>query len=108
MNDYYISIHAYQRMKERLGWSRKTANRMVKKITEAGVSIATVPGYLGQWGKAKQLMGDDSQYLLYGRAIFVFRDNILVTVEHAASRETALTLADRKKERLRYHIYEAA
>ena len=41
-----ISEHAYMRMKERNGWSRKAAARMIDKVYQKGLRPEQVKGYL--------------------------------------------------------------
>jgi hypothetical protein len=77
----YISDHAFKRMKERCGWSKKTALRMVEKIYENGQDISEIKGYLAPWAKQREERQNDKEYsLLYGKFVYVFSENTLVTV----------------------------
>lgn len=77
----YISDHAFKRMKERCGWSKKTALRMVEKIYKNGQDISEVKGYLAPWAKRREERQNDKEYsLLYGKFVYVFSENTLVTV----------------------------
>ena len=82
-----ITKHAYLRMKQRNGWSKKTADRMVQRVYDCGLRPEQVKGYLKAWIKAK--MNEDingNDFILYGGGVYVFRENALVTVLHAPTK----------------------
>lgn len=70
----YITDHAYERMKQRLGLGRKAANKMAQRAFERGLIGANVKGGLNLYLCGR---GDDPDEqvmkFLYGEHIFVFR-----------------------------------
>ena len=74
----FISEHAMIRMKERNGWTRKTSVRMVKKIYETGLDPKQMKGKRATWAMRHSSGNCDLRY--YGDFLYIFRDNILVTV----------------------------
>lgn len=91
MNNINITEHAYLRMKQRNGWSRKTANRMLSRIYIKGQRIDNIKGYLKVWLKAK-IANDviDGEYILYGNQVYIFRANSLITVLQTPSKRCVL------------------
>lgn len=85
---FQITEHAYCRMKQRNGWNKKTANRMVKRVYDCGQRPNQIKGYLKTWIKSKVV--EDSKgndFILYGQTIYVFREKVLITVLHTPSRK---------------------
>lgn len=83
-----ITDHAYCRMKQRNGWSRKTSDRMVARVYDKGRRPEQIKGYLKAWVRSKvdeDTYGND--FVLYGQTVYVFREKALVTVLHIPSRE---------------------
>lgn len=81
MNNIKITEHAYLRMKQRNGWSRKTADRMLNRIYNDGQRIDSIKGYLKMWIKEKiKNDPDDGEYVLYGKQVYIFRSDSLITV----------------------------
>jgi len=81
MNNIKITEHAYLRMKQRNGWSRKTADRMLNRIYNNGQRIDSIKGYLKMWIKEKiKNDSDDGEYVLYGKQVYIFRSDSLITV----------------------------
>ncbi|MCR4610575.1 MAG: hypothetical protein K5644_01630 [Lachnospiraceae bacterium] len=87
----HISEHAYKRMKERNGWNRKTANRMIKRIYINGQRPDEVKGYIKIWivHKLGQVREND-EYVLYGDYVYIFNNNVLVTSFRQPCREKVL------------------
>lgn len=80
-DNVYISNHAFDRMKERCGWNKKAALRMVEKVWEYGQDMLTIKGYLAPWIKGRiERQSDGEHSLLYGKFLYVFRENTLITV----------------------------
>lgn len=80
-----ISRHAYQRMKERNGWNHRTADRMAVKIYQKGIRAEDKKGYIGVLARKcdnyhKQRGERKSEYIIYGKQIYVFSDKVMVTV----------------------------
>lgn len=83
-NAYYsrikISTHGYERLKERNGWSRKTADRMIKKIYINGEHPNDIKGFKKQWIEKKGYYDSDyKEYIIYGDYIYIFKNMVLIT-----------------------------
>lgn len=77
----YISEHAMQRLKERNGWNKETAMRMLKKVCDKGKRETEIKGYLSKWIKDKISNNNKGDYyILYGEYLYVFNYKTLVTV----------------------------
>lgn len=82
-----ISKHAYIRMKERNGWSKKTAARMLQRIYAKGLRPGQIKGYLKNWVNEKASYGKtDSEFVLFGEKLYIFCGNTLLTVLPVPSR----------------------
>ena len=92
VNEVVISKHAYERLKERNGWNKKTAERMLSKICIDGKQPEEIKGYLKIWVNKKRTnkLGVATGFILYGNMLYIFRDNLMVTVIAAPSRTTVL------------------
>ena len=90
-----ISNHAYTRLKERNGWGKKTADRMIIRVYLQGKRPSEIKGYLRLWvnKKVSNPLGDVNEFVLYGNMLYLFKDNILLTAITAPSRNTLLKLA---------------
>ena len=95
----YISKHAFQRMKERQGWSKSTAARMIKKVFDSGIASDRINGYRSLWIKLKDNYHSksDHTYILYGDYIYIFIKSILVTVEHIPPKLSILRAKNHSK-----------
>ena len=61
-----ITKHAYTRMKERNGWNKKAATRMVSRIYNDGMRPSQVKGYLKSWVNNKyKYSNDGDEYVLF-------------------------------------------
>ncbi len=77
----YITEHAMTRMKERCGWNRKTAVRMMKKVYDNGKRPEEIKGRIGHWVRERMARRDNKEECrLYGEHLFVFKKNVLITV----------------------------
>ncbi len=97
-NTLYISKHAAKRLKERNGWNKKNMERMIKKIYEQGVNIETLPANERFWVMEmchEEPYESDTIYKMYGKFVYVFRQNTLVTVLNVPN-------VTKKKRRLEY------
>lgn len=83
----YISDHAFKRMKERNGWGQKTCLRMVKKIIECGTAEKKEK-YLENQAKRLEEM-ENAKVLMYGNTLYLFMNNVLVTVYEPTKRKGA-------------------
>lgn len=80
-NIVYISDHAFQRMKERNGWNKKTALRMVKKIYDNGQNMNDIKGSVAAWARGS-VMSEESfadEIRVYGEYIYIFNKKTLIT-----------------------------
>ncbi len=86
-----ITKHAYLRMKQRNGWSKKTANRMVSRIYNSGKRPEEVKGYLRAWINTKvDENAAEKDFVLYGQQLYIFIDNAMITVLPTPSKEYVL------------------
>ena len=85
----YISEHAMDRLRKRLGFNRSAAYRMTKKAYEKGITKDNIDGYLKTWIEAKTAnsCNSGSDYRVYGQYVFIFNKNVLVTVYNMAQKE---------------------
>lgn len=80
-NSIQITDHAYDRMKERLGWSRKAGERMAQKAYLEGQTHGETRGSLHRFLDGVFLShGNANNLRIYGEALFVFCGNKLITV----------------------------
>lgn len=90
-NAIVISEHAYMRLKERNGWSRKAAARMIDKVYQKGLRPEQVKGYLKCWINNKAYYGTEgSEFVLFGEKLYIFNGNTMVTVIPIPSRSYLL------------------
>lgn len=76
-----ITKHAYTRMKERNGWNRKAAKRMVSHIYSDGIRPEQVKGYLKGWVNTKyNYRNDGDEYVLFGDKLYIFNGMTMLTV----------------------------
>ena len=76
-----ITKHAYTRMKERNGWNKKAATRMVSRIYSDGVRPEQVKGYLKGWVNTKyEYRNDGDEYVLFGDKLYIFNGTTMLTV----------------------------
>ena len=82
-----ISKHAYRRMKERNGWNKKTSDRMLRRIYTEGLRPSQVKGYLKGWVNGKtEYAGEENEFILFGDKLYIFNENIMLTVLPVPSR----------------------
>ncbi len=84
-----ITYHAYDRLKERNNWNKKTADRMVKVIYQSGKREEDIKGYLKHYMEHKKREGSNVEFVLYGKDFYLFDGNVLVTVYSIPTRQTA-------------------
>ena len=77
----YITDHAAKRLKERNGWNKKTALRMIKKIYETGIRGEDVKGYIAPWIRNKiATRNPGDEFVVYGTSCYVFNSGNVITV----------------------------
>lgn len=81
MGDVIITTHAYQRAKERLSFSSGTLDRIAPKAFFGGIRHKDTKGKVNRyitklWNNNKAI----NNIRVYGEVIFLFNDNVLVTL----------------------------
>lgn len=86
---FYVTEHALKRVKERTGWNRRAALRMIKKAYENGEKHLPKEHYLCTWvaSKAARENAEQNNYVLYGEYLFIFKKKTLITVLRVPSKE---------------------
>lgn len=76
-----ITKHAYMRMKERNGWNKRAATRMVSRVYNDGIRPGQIKGYLKNWVNTKyEYSNVGDEYILYGDKLYIFNDKTMLTV----------------------------
>lgn len=79
--DPYVTKHAKQRIKERMGLKKKTSDRVANLALEKGLKIKETKGKLKKFLNSVFLshgVGDNIR--LYAEKVFIFQGNCLITV----------------------------
>ncbi len=93
----YISNHAFQRLKERNNWNKKTSMRMLEKVWESGNRKDEISGPVRQWidYRINKSIGTKSEgitYVIYGNTAYLFMDKTLVTVLNIPNNKKIINL----------------
>lgn len=89
-----ITKHAYTRMKERNGWNKKAATRMVSRIYSDGMRPDQVKGYLKSWLNTKyEYRNDGDEYVLFGDKLYIFNGMTMLTVLPIPTRSCLYSVA---------------
>ena len=76
-----ISRHAYERLHERCGFSRKAATRMAEKAFYTGMKHSDTSGQINRWITSLYFNNKNANNIrLYGNFAYIFCNKILVTV----------------------------
>lgn len=76
-----ISRHAYERLHERCGLSRKAATRMAEKAFYIGMKHSDTKGQINRWITSLYFNNKNANNIrLYGNFAYIFCNKILVTV----------------------------
>lgn len=90
-DDLVISEHGYARLKERNGWNRKAATRMIGKIYQNGLRPQQVKGHLKKWVNNKVDYGKDgNEFVLFGEKLYIFNGHTMITVLQTPSKSYLL------------------
>lgn len=91
IEEIVITEHAYLRMRQRNGWSKKTANRMIKRIYVNGLRPEELKGYKKKWIIYRKYNGSQNdEYVLYGDHVYIFNGNVLITSYQLPCREQVM------------------
>lgn len=96
----FITQHALERCKERGGWNPKAAQRMADKALEHGIKHCDTKGALKRYFDHLYMVERNANNLrIYGRHVFVFYHERLITVLHLAHEHVRAVeeLSGRKK-----------
>ena len=84
----YVTLHAAKRLKERNGWSRRTSIRMIKRILSDGITEKDFSGKQKLWVKNhKRDYSERNSYVIYGDKVYIFQDNMLITLHEAPKKK---------------------
>ena len=76
-----VSRHAYERLHERCGLSRKAATRMAEKAFYTGMKHSDTRGQINRWLTSLYFNNKNANNIrLYGNFAYIFCNKILVTV----------------------------
>lgn len=76
-----VSRHAYERLHERCGLSRKAATRMAEKAFYIGMKHSDTKGQINRWITSLYFNNRNANNIrLYGNFAYIFCNKILVTV----------------------------
>lgn len=80
-NKIEVSRHAYERLHERCGLSRKAATRMAEKAFYIGMKHSDTKGQINRWITSLYFNNKNANNIrLYGNFAYIFCNKILVTV----------------------------
>lgn len=80
-NKIEVSRHAYERLHERCGLSRKAATRMAEKAFYTGMKHSDTRGQINRWITSLYFNNKNANNIrLYGNFAYIFCNKILVTV----------------------------
>lgn len=81
MEEVEVTIHAKERMKERCGLGKKSAERLARIAHEKGLRHAQMTGDLKRWASGIYLSYHNANDMrLYGDYLFLFKRGRLLTV----------------------------
>lgn len=76
-----VSKHAEQRMRERCGLNKKSIERIAQKAYNKGIKHESTKGRLNKWITGVYFKNTKANNIrLYGDMLYIFCDNVLVTV----------------------------
>lgn len=80
MSGRKISNHAYERVKERFGWSKDVLDKMMDRVFEKGISHSQTKTHLHKYISGLMLRHGSSNVKIYGENIFFFKRDTLTTL----------------------------
>lgn len=76
-----ITDHAYQRARQRLGWKKRSLERMLKRAFAQGRRVDDYSGEFGRYLTAKcRGEGVANTLIIYGEIMFFFCNSTLITL----------------------------
>ena len=99
-NKVIMTYHAEDRLKERAGFNQKAANRMAQKALDNGITHGDVTGQLKKWLDRKYFAYKNANNMrIYGEELYIFNEDVLITVFHIPQHLKKQALACQKKKR---------
>jgi len=78
-----LTHHARQRLKQRVGLNKKSANRVADRALGLGLRHAELKGSLIKYANELYLKNKNINNLrIYGEHVYLFHDYVLITVFH--------------------------
>lgn len=76
-----ITNHAYERAKERLGWTQKVLEKMSSKALSEGIRHSDTKGRLNKYITATYFSYKTANNIrIYGENVYLFDKDVLITV----------------------------
>lgn len=89
MGEVLITMHAYDRFKERAGIKKKAAKRMAVRAYTEGIRTNEINGELSRFMQRRERKGEHRLIRVYGEMVYCFAEEndqiILLTVMHVPS-----------------------
>lgn len=103
-DEFYISDHAYDRMKERCGWNKKASARMFEKVLKDGIRKDGLTGYLRRWIEYREERAAEASHdaslkyeaLVYGEYVFLICNRVLVTVFSVPTKQRIIAILNHR------------
>ena len=87
-----VTNHGEQRVKDRLGLSKKLADKISQKALEHGIKHSETKGSLKRYIDALYLKHKKANNIrIYHRKVYLFKEEILITVLNLPNRYSAIT-----------------
>ena len=83
MDNVIVTKHAEKRMRERLGIQKKSTQRIADRAYLSGKNYDAVTSKIRRWAKevcSKHDNNELSGYRFFGDKMFIFDENVLITV----------------------------
>lgn len=76
-----ITNHAYERAKERLGWTQKVLDKMSSKALSEGIKHSDTKGRLNKYITATYFSYKSANNIrIYGENVYLFDKDVLITI----------------------------
>ncbi len=105
-NEIYISSHAFDRLKERVGWNKKASLRMLSKVYSEGIDKSEISGYTRKWIEYREKMQEHlyeekeprMDTFVYGNHAFLFCNRVLITVLTVPTKSRIISILNHTSE----------